>query len=95
MNRFEHGLRLTQHLVIPVAQDMNPLLFKEAGPVLVIGLMLHVLAAVQLDGEFQLVAVKVQDVTPDGVLAAELQAQEAFGPQDLPKQLFGVGLLAS
>ena len=79
----QHRHGVLQHLVIPEADDGYPFAFEEHRPCRIAALRSRggVLPAVQLDAEPLLVAVEIQDVGLDRVLAAELQPAESFVPQ--------------
>ncbi|MNG22550.1 hypothetical protein D3C84_1070460 [compost metagenome] len=49
------------------------------------------LAAIDLHGQQSLQAVKVEDIRPCGVLAAELQSCQLPSAQSAPNQVFGIG----
>jgi hypothetical protein len=51
--------------------------------------------AIDLDRELRAVAVKVQDVRPDGVLAAELQSTGLATPKRYPEERLRRGQIAS
>jgi hypothetical protein len=72
-NLLQHSLRFLQHLIVPEAQHLDPLLGQPGGPSFIrlplIGVIM--LPAVQLHRELFVVAVKIDNKVADGVLAAE------------------------
>jgi hypothetical protein len=54
-----------------------------------------VLPAIELDGESSLVTVEVEDVRREQMLPSKLAAGKSAIAQDLPHQLFGIGLLVT
>lgn len=93
----QHRHGVLQHLVIPEADDGYPFTFEERRPCRIAVLRSRggVLPTVQLDAQPLLVAVEVQDIGLDRVLAAELQPAESIIPQQPPEQAFGVGLFSA
>jgi hypothetical protein len=84
---FEDVGHLFNNFQVVEAQDLNALLLKVKGTALVVELCgcFVVLAAIQFDCQFQLGAVKVQDVGRAGELAAELEVGDLSGAEFLPE----------
>lgn len=90
---FEDGIGLGEDDVVPEADDLNAARVEEAGADFVTGaaLVAVVLAAVELDCKFGSVAVEVEDIGREWVLAAEFVAGESAVAEVTPKALFGIG----
>ncbi len=90
-NPLQNGLRLLQHLMIPKAQDGQPPGAQKLVPGRVIGTTLRMLPAVELYDQTMLIAIEIQDVATDRMLAAEFRVGQATTAQEVPDQLLGVG----
>ena len=62
MNDFQHRVRTQQHVVIPKTQNSNALLCKPGITLSVVCTLLRVLPTIQLNAQFVLSAVKIEDV---------------------------------
>jgi hypothetical protein len=90
---FEDGVGFGEDDVVPEAEDGDALLGEKRAADFVVGagFVGVVLAAVEFDGELFGVAVEVQDVGRERMLAAEFVAGEAAVAEVAPEELFGVG----
>ncbi len=77
-NLFQHRFGLLEYLVVPETQNMNALVFEERASALVINLRGRciMLTTVQLNRELFLVAVEIENVVAEGVLATELAVRQ-------------------
>ena len=77
---------LLQHVVIPEAQDAVALVLQKQAALLVVGLLVGVLSAVQFDFDNQpdFRGGKIGDVTANNVLAAEFDAVQLSTAQVSP-----------
>ena len=75
---------LLQHVVIPEAQDAVALVLQKQAALLVVGLLVGVLSAVQFDNQPDCRGGKIGDVTANDVLAAEFDAVQLSAAQAPP-----------
>jgi hypothetical protein len=94
LNLCENRLHLLQHFPIREAQHSIPELRQPRAARLILRAALQMMSAVNLHDEHSLHAAEVNDVWPDGVLAAEVNAK-LMPPQTHPEFALGVGLLAA
>jgi hypothetical protein len=89
---FQDACEISQHIVIPVAQDDDAVFVEPLRTVRVCGLSTQrvVLTSVNLDREFYGWAVEVEDVTTDCMLTPELQIVDLPAAQCFPK--FGLSI---
>ena len=81
---------LLQHVVIPEAQDAVALVLQKQVALLVVGLLIGVLSAVQFYDESGFDRDKVHDVVSNGILAAEFDVVKSSRPQVSPQAPLGV-----
>jgi hypothetical protein len=91
--QFQGWLGFGEQVVVPDAQGADAVLFEigVARPISVC--LLDVLPAIKFDSEALLVAVEVQYVGRQRVLAAELEATEGAVAQQVPEELLGICLI--
>jgi hypothetical protein len=87
-------LKLAQHIFVRKPSDVVALCFEKLLPYSVCLVDVIVIAAVELDHQFQFQAHKVRDERTDRVLTTKLQTGEAAASQCGPDELlwFGAGL---
>ena len=83
--------------MIPVANDFDATIFEEGvSPCIASGFTIFVvLAAVQLDGQFQFIAIEIQYVRWKGMLTSEFEPQQTPIAHQKPKQGFWTRLLCA
>jgi hypothetical protein len=88
MQRFENGLddaiALRQHISIPESQDAKSVRPQECVPGSVMGRLVQVLAAVELNYETSFKTYEVADIDAKGMLPPELEAIELATTQMAP-----------
>ena len=90
-----HPVRLRPDVTVPEPDHSQTETFEVARAPLIVGDLVCVLPAVQLDHESGLCAEEVEDVWPFGNLAPPLPAAKPAVPQDAPQARFGSGLLTA
>jgi hypothetical protein len=91
-NHFKHALEVAEDLVVPEAEDLVALLGEE-GRALRIGIALdRMLATIELDGQVMLGAAEVDDVWPDQMLPAKLDADESAVTKPGPEATLSIRL---
>jgi hypothetical protein len=92
--RFQDTVAITQHVVIPEAE--NPITLRRQPPIaLDIAGILGVLAAIDLDDKASLMANEIDDEATDQSLPPKAQAVEAMRAQRRPETMFGIGHVAA
>lgn len=84
----ENRVEFLEDLVVPEPQDLEAVLFEPAAPALVVGLLLGVLATVELDDQLLLQAGEVDEEGAEHLLAPELVSENLSAAQPRPQQLF-------
>jgi hypothetical protein len=90
----KHAGHVLEHFVVPKSQNTIAVRFKMAGTHR-IGSVVRMLAAIDFDHEFELVAGEVGEVWTNGCLTAKVMLLERWLPQMLPQLLFGFGRVAT
>src|SRR6185312_15059145 len=85
-DRFEHRIRLLQHVIVPEAQDHQATGFEELRAHVIDRFI--VLRTIQFHDQFLRFANEIHDVGRDGVLPAEFQAIQAAGAKVIPEPKF-------
>jgi len=85
----QNGLGTLEDLVIPEAENAYAFERQCLRPFGIVGDLFGfgVRAAVQFHGESGFMAVEIKNISPERVLAAELEAQELAVAKQLPKEL--------
>src|SRR4051812_36583440 len=87
---FKHGVWTRQHIVVPDAQNAKALPGKPA-IALSIASAIGVLAAVEFDDQLLVRTENVDDVAPDGDLAAKFVGGETAAAHEQPQPALGFG----
>jgi hypothetical protein len=87
---FEHGLRVPQHLVVPIAQYPKSPLHQKGAAVLVVFPCRRVLSAVHFHHQAGIEAGEINDVGANRVLPAKTPTAELPPPQAAPEPTFGI-----
>ena len=74
VNYFHHNLSFGQHLIIPKPQYGDPLRTQPCIATLIVINRIRVLATVKLNAQSFFVAIEIEDISSDRVLAAKLRA---------------------
>ena len=89
----QHIFEIFQYIVVPIPQRSDAALLKKA-VALRIGFLRDefiVLTTIKFDGEFDVMAVEVEHVRADSVLAAEFLIVQTAGANERPNQFLGIG----
>jgi hypothetical protein len=84
VDHFRDSLCFEQHLIVPDAQYLDPLRLEPFIPPAVVTSSFRMLAAIQLNGQLLLIAIEIENVSPDGMLASKLGACETPIADELP-----------
>jgi hypothetical protein len=88
---FDHGLSVVKHIVVPETKHSVPLSLEPGCSHVIVGLLVIVLASIDLDDQPLLQADEVHDVSPERVLSAKPVSFELSFPQSTPQNTFGIG----
>jgi hypothetical protein len=88
---FDDGLNVVKHIVVPETKHSVPLSLEPGCSHVIVGLLVIVLASIDLDDKPLLQADEVHDVSPERVLAAKPVSFELSFPQSTPQSTFGIG----
>ena len=91
INVLQHPETVLEDFVVPEAEDCVALLSQKGIALLVVGVLVRVLAAVQFDEQFVGHAGEIDDVRAYRLLTAEFVAVELFVTQVVPEEPFGIG----
>jgi hypothetical protein len=88
----QHAFRILQHIIVPEAQHCDALRGQVSRALRVVRSLLWfgMLPAIQLDGEFRLMAIEVDEIGAEWMLAAEAVAEQLILAQQLPQQVFRI-----
>ncbi|AJE03871.1 hypothetical protein GPICK_11350 [Geobacter pickeringii] len=94
MYRFQHRFGVFEYIIVPKTNDSDAGTFKRFGSFVIIRPLgsVRVGAPVQFDGQECFVAVKVENEPSYRMLPPKLEATKAAVSQELPDQIFGIGL---
>ena len=84
-NNLQHGFGLLQHVVVPEPHNADAQPGEGLFTPLVVGALLGVLAAIELDGQMLFRTIKIENEIFHRVLAAEFVAEEAPVTQQMPE----------
>jgi hypothetical protein len=87
-NLLRQLLRRKDEIVRVDPNERNPFLLDTSLTQCVIGLSANMGIAIDLDGQLEFVAIKVEDVPPDHMLTSEFQAEQPTIPQNAPSNVF-------
>lgn len=87
----QHHIQMPHHARIYDSQFTHADSLQKPAALRIIGtpLRAEMMQAIQLDGQPPLMAIEIQNVTPDWVLTAKLQAGQTAVAQGRPKQALG------
>jgi hypothetical protein len=86
LNDFEHAIDVSDHVVIPEAQDAIALAFEKSGTLRIGGGHFGMLPAINLDDESSVVTGKVHDVGPQPNLPSEMRARNGQTMPQMPPE---------
>ena len=91
----QHGVRLRQHIVVPIAQDAPTALLEIVHALVVISDGLDMLTSIEFDDNAAFRTRKISNEQSDRMLAAEFPPGQCAIPQVSPQQSFGIGLIST
>ncbi len=90
-NRFENAVNVSENVVVPKPNDVIAPFLQNARAFGILGCALAMLAAVDLDDEFQIERDEVDDIIANRLLSFELDSFKPAATQSRPQQFLGVG----
>ncbi len=95
MDFFQHAFQRVEHLVVPESENEYVLGKKNLGAFIVVKTLFVVVmsASVKLNRKSGFMAIEIEDIARNWILATELEAVQPASPQEVPKQGFRVSLL--
>jgi hypothetical protein len=97
-DRGDYQLLIAKHLFVLKPQNRysrNPLQIVSSRLVIFFGIRIVVNCTVQLDGQFELGAKKINDIRTDAMLASEFQSFDLFVLEQSPQDGFGDGCVVA
>ena len=91
----ENSFRVSQHVVVPEPQYSITTLIQKLSPPLISLNLISMMSSIQLDDQLRLRAKEVNDVAPDGLLAAKLCAVYLSVTQTHPQFALGIGFVTT
>src|SRR3989442_8093200 len=95
-DRLEHARRIRENVVVPIPDNTDSCGLQRSRSRSVISSLLLMLTAVEFDGKLQFVTIEIEDeafvADLDGMLTSKLQSFHRAVAQQVPDQLFGVGM---
>jgi hypothetical protein len=94
-NPSKHSIGFHQHLVIPEANHPIPGSIQLFGPQLIVGRLIQVLTAVQLNDQLNFYAGEIRNKARNWILATEFQSTHLSTAEKLPQPSLGIRRVAA